>query len=201
MSCQNLWNGCLISSNSLPLAGLSQPLAERSSWTVTPQARHLRFDNPFLVNYIIYHHFRSLGWVVKSGIKFCVDYLLYKKGPVFSHAEFAVVIVPVYEDEEDEKSSPWELNNIIPWSWSWLSTVNRVNTQVQKVRFYCSLSNVLLIANITVYLVPCLGIYNYTGDEPDRCVPLRISGHSEGVFSPRSHGETIRPCKDARLAE
>jgi len=46
-----------------------------------------RFDNPFLVNYVAYHHYRSLGWVVKNGIKFCVDYLLYKRGPVFSHAE------------------------------------------------------------------------------------------------------------------
>jgi tRNA-splicing endonuclease subunit Sen2 len=47
----------------------------------------LEFDNPFLVKYAAYHHYRSLGWVVKGGIKFCVDYLLYKKGPVFTHAE------------------------------------------------------------------------------------------------------------------
>jgi tRNA-splicing endonuclease subunit Sen2 len=46
-----------------------------------------RFDNPFLVNYVAYHHYRALGWVVKGGIKFCVDLLLYKRGPVFSHAE------------------------------------------------------------------------------------------------------------------
>lgn len=44
-------------------------------------------DSPFLVNYVVYHHFRSLGWVVKGGLKFCVDYLLYKRGPVFHHAE------------------------------------------------------------------------------------------------------------------
>jgi tRNA-splicing endonuclease subunit Sen2 len=47
-----------------------------------------RPDNPFLINYIAYHHYRSLGWVVKTGIKFCVDWLLYKKGMVFSHAEY-----------------------------------------------------------------------------------------------------------------
>jgi len=46
-----------------------------------------RLDNPFLIYYVAYHHYRSLGWVVKGGIKFCVDYLLYKRGPVFSHAE------------------------------------------------------------------------------------------------------------------
>ncbi|PSR90595.1 hypothetical protein PHLCEN_2v4888 [Hermanssonia centrifuga] len=51
------------------------------------QSYACRFDNPFLVNYVAYHHYRSLGWVVKGGIKFCVDYLLYKRGPVFQHAE------------------------------------------------------------------------------------------------------------------
>jgi hypothetical protein len=50
-------------------------------------SERLQFDNPFLINYVVYHHYRSLGWVVKSGIKFCVDYLLYKRGPVFHHAE------------------------------------------------------------------------------------------------------------------
>ncbi|KIK49263.1 hypothetical protein CY34DRAFT_797219 [Suillus luteus UH-Slu-Lm8-n1] len=91
-----------------------------------------RFDNPFLVSYIAYHHYRSLGWVVKSGIKFCVDYLLYKRGPVFQHAEFAIVVIPVYEDPEDQANSPFTLQNAEPFTWSWLSTINRVNSQVQK---------------------------------------------------------------------
>ena len=52
--------------------------------------QQLRFDNPFLINYVVYHHYRSLGWVVKGGIKFCVDYLLYKRGPVFTHAEWVL---------------------------------------------------------------------------------------------------------------
>lgn len=111
-----------------------------------------RFDNPFLINYVAFHHYRSLGWVVKSGIKFCVDLLLYKKGPVFHHAEyvfhqlqlraqlrkstpsrFAIVVIPVYEDPEDKESSPYELQNVEPFTWSWLSTINRVNSQVKKV--------------------------------------------------------------------
>ena len=48
---------------------------------------NLRPDNPFIVNYVAYHHYRSLGWTIKSGVKFCVDYLLYKRGPTFDHAE------------------------------------------------------------------------------------------------------------------
>lgn len=92
-----------------------------------------RSDNPFLVQYVVYHHFRSLGWVIRSGIKFCVDYLLYKKGPVFTHAEFAVVVMPSYEDPADRESSPYYLPNENPMKWSWFSTINRVNSQVMKV--------------------------------------------------------------------
>lgn len=115
-----------------------------------------RFDNPFLVNYVVYHHYRSLGWVVRSGIKFCVDYLLYKRGPVFHHAEyvrmnhpefpesqshfcrFGVTVCPMYEDKDDQSNSPFDLPNATPFSWSWLSTINRVNTQVQKVCLSCN---------------------------------------------------------------
>jgi len=117
----------------------------------TPITSKLHFDNPFLVNYVVYHHYRSLGWVIKGGLKFCVDYLLYKRGPVFSHAEyapflsrnyldlqlplvrFALVVIPVYQDPQDQERSPFDLPNSTPFSWSWFSTINRVNSQVQKV--------------------------------------------------------------------
>ncbi|KAJ9478838.1 tRNA-splicing endonuclease subunit SEN2 [Pseudozyma hubeiensis] len=100
--------------------------------------RHLsklyaRPDNPFLIDYVAYHHFRSLGWVVKTGIKFCADLLLYKRGPVFSHAEFAVVVIPSYEDAQDEESSPFAPHpNAGRKDWTWFSTVNRVQSQVLK---------------------------------------------------------------------
>lgn len=58
----------------------------------------LRPDNPFVLSYVVYHHYRSLGWVVRNGVKFCVDWVLYKgsdgtdnmrggAGPVGGHAE------------------------------------------------------------------------------------------------------------------
>ena len=96
-------------------------------------------DDPFMISYTVYHHFRSLGWVVRSGIKFSVDYLLYNRGPAFSHAEFAIVILPSYtdqfwsenqarRDEADKKSSK---------SWWWLHCVNRVQTQALKNLILC----------------------------------------------------------------
>ena len=99
------------------------------------QLKWVRPDNPFLLSYVVYHHFRSLGWVVKSGTKFCVDFLLYKRGPVFSHAEFSVLVIPEYENEQDREGSPFmRHHNAGEKSWIWFSMMNRVNTQVQKVR-------------------------------------------------------------------
>ncbi|KAL4915609.1 hypothetical protein BDW62DRAFT_212603 [Aspergillus aurantiobrunneus] len=99
----------------------------------------LRTDDPFLVSYIVYHHFRSLGWVVRSGVKFGVDYLLYNRGPVFSHAEFAVVVIPSYDhsywsETEDRKA---ECAGRQARSWWWLHCVNRVQAQVKKTLVVC----------------------------------------------------------------
>ncbi|KAG0147959.1 hypothetical protein CROQUDRAFT_655554 [Cronartium quercuum f. sp. fusiforme G11] len=92
-----------------------------------------RPDNPFVVSYVAYHHFRSLGWVVRDGIKFCVDWVLYgSRGPVGGHAEFAVCVIPAYEDPEEEPQGlEADLSNG-KRSWQWLSTVNRVCSGVKK---------------------------------------------------------------------
>lgn len=94
----------------------------------------LQPDDPFLLSYIAYHHFRSLGWVVRPGIKFAVDWLLYLRGPVFSHAEFATIVLPAYTDpywrstpEIDQATNKKESK-----SWWWLHCVNRVQSQVRK---------------------------------------------------------------------
>ncbi|GAA5889510.1 hypothetical protein JCM6882_007054 [Rhodosporidiobolus microsporus] len=70
--------------------------------------RLTRLDSPFLLNYAAYHHYRSMGWVVRSGVKFCVDWVLYGQGgPVGGHAEFAVVILPSYVDPRDSLTNPF----------------------------------------------------------------------------------------------
>lgn len=96
-------------------------------------------DDPFIVSYIVYHHFRSLGWVPRSGVKFGVDYLLYNRGPVFSHAEFAVVVLPTYSDHYWSETA--ERREIVGQkqnrSWWWLHCVNRVQAQVKKSLVLC----------------------------------------------------------------
>lgn len=91
-------------------------------------------DDPFMVNYVVYHHFRSLGWVPRSGVKFSADLMLYVRGPVFTHAEFAVLILPSYS--APYWSSDIFLQNYVKSkerrTWAWISCINRVISQVKK---------------------------------------------------------------------
>jgi tRNA-splicing endonuclease subunit Sen2 len=96
-------------------------------------------DDPFMLSYAAYHHYRSLGWVVRSGIKFSVDFLLYNRGPAFSHAEFALIILPSYshaywsETDERRKAVAEKTGK----SWWWLHGMNRVQAQVVKTLVLC----------------------------------------------------------------
>lgn len=80
-------------------------------------------DDRFLYDYIVYHHFRSRGWCVRSGVKFGTDYLLYRRGPPFSHAEFGVMVMPT--NDADEKD------------WWWNTSVGRVVGGVKKTLVFC----------------------------------------------------------------
>ncbi|MCJ1430257.1 hypothetical protein MMC29_008174 [Sticta canariensis] len=130
--------GVLQVSNQTPQTVISTncllSLFRQNSYFPLQPVSELRTDDPFLLSYVVYHHFRSLGWVVRPGIKFAVDYLLYNRGPAFSHAEFAVVIVPSYRH-------PYWLSTATQAaaskkresrSWWWLHCVNRVQSQVRK---------------------------------------------------------------------
>ncbi|KAK3325996.1 hypothetical protein B0H66DRAFT_145300 [Apodospora peruviana] len=88
----------------------------------------LQPNDPFLVQYAVYHHFRSLGWVPRHGIKFGVDFILYQRGPVFDHSEFGLIVIPAFSDplwKEHDHDTPRK-------SWSWLMGVNRVLAHVLK---------------------------------------------------------------------
>jgi tRNA-splicing endonuclease subunit Sen2 len=96
-------------------------------------------DDPFMLSYVVYHHYRSLGWVVRSGVKFGVDYLLYNRGPAFSHAEFSVTILPSYSHpywEKTEEHRQYAAEKTKK-SWWWLHGVNRVQAQVHKHLILC----------------------------------------------------------------
>ncbi|KAI4197067.1 MAG: hypothetical protein LQ346_003100 [Caloplaca aetnensis] len=109
-------------------------ICRSQSYFPAQSSAHCSPDDAFLLSYVVYHHFRSLGWVVRPGIKFAVDYLLYNRGPVFSHAEFAVIILPSFSHAY--WSSTPGLRAMVrkreEKSWWWLHCVNRVQAHVRK---------------------------------------------------------------------
>ena len=114
-------------------------LFRQHSYFPPREAQDLQPDDPFLIQYVVYHHYRSLGWIVRPGIKFAVDWLLYLRGPVFSHAEFAVIVLPAYTNSYWRSTQ--ELENLTKnkesQSWWWLHCVNRVQSQVRKSLVIC----------------------------------------------------------------
>ncbi|KAK0383665.1 hypothetical protein NLU13_9576 [Sarocladium strictum] len=93
-----------------------------------PDEPDLEPDDDFLLHYVVYHHFRSLGWVPRAGIKFGVDWLLYTRGPVFDHAEFGIVIIPSYTHPYWEGSE----KRLKRKTWQWFHSVLRVLSHVMK---------------------------------------------------------------------
>ncbi|RJE22289.1 TRNA-splicing endonuclease subunit Sen2 [Aspergillus sclerotialis] len=123
----------------IPAPSLFSLLRQHSYFPPRESPTALELDDPFIISYAVYHHFRSLGWIVRSGVKFGVDYLLYNRGPVFSHAEFAVVVIPSYDnpywsetEERRDRSARKQAR-----SWWWLHCVNRVQAQVKKSLVVC----------------------------------------------------------------
>ncbi|KAF8884982.1 hypothetical protein BD779DRAFT_1738552 [Infundibulicybe gibba] len=120
----------------------------------------LQLDNPFLINYVVYHHYRSLGWVVKGA----------------SNSVFAIVVCPVYEDPEDQNVSSFDLQNSSPFSWTWLSTINRVNSQVQKtlILVYVTVPARSRVPTSILDTPACLAYYSLREVTLRRFIPARM---------------------------
>lgn len=87
----------------------------------------------FPVIYAAYHYFRSRGWVVKCGLKFACDFLLYKEGPPFNHSEHAVTVVRVRES--DDGKGVGELTPAIDWQH--VTAMQRMSQGVRKKAILC----------------------------------------------------------------
>ncbi|CAH1984279.1 unnamed protein product [Acanthoscelides obtectus] len=66
-----------------------------------------KINKDFPVHYAVYFYFRAKNWVVKPGIKFGGDYLLYKQGPSFFHAAY-VVVINIVNPQSGEKQRSME---------------------------------------------------------------------------------------------
>jgi hypothetical protein len=91
---------------------------------------HIRRPCHHLVcsRYAAYHHLRSMGWVPKSGVKFGVDFLAYRKGPEFYHSSYSVMVRAV--DSVTLEPVPADGCNTRVVTWATLANLNRLSSQV-----------------------------------------------------------------------
>nr|XP_054755670.1 uncharacterized protein LOC129261639 [Lytechinus pictus]XP_054755675.1 uncharacterized protein LOC129261639 [Lytechinus pictus] len=98
---------------------------------LTEMWRTFRRHQPsFVANYIVYHFFRSKGWVPKTGLKFGADFILYKKGPPFYHASYCVYVFMVNEEDIDQ-------HGVHKINWSSLMGRDRVIENAAKELMFC----------------------------------------------------------------
>jgi len=73
-----------------------------------PLNKLISFDNlkQALVRFVVYSALRNKGYIVREGVKFGADFLVYdKKGPVFQHSDYSIVIRDFTNSEEDIMSA------------------------------------------------------------------------------------------------
>ena len=81
-----------------PPNSATQSLPPHQLW-----ARLCRELSRFPFTYSVYRHYRRKRWVPKPGLKFGVDFILYKDGPDSFHSSYAVLVCENFEEEEEEE--------------------------------------------------------------------------------------------------
>lgn len=81
----------------------------------------------FPARYAAYVHYRNGNWVPKSGLKFGVDFVLYKESPLSYHSSFAVIV-------KEERTVQGEWKGL---TWKEIVALNRVSESASKDLLFC----------------------------------------------------------------
>ena len=61
-------------------------------------AHCLAVRGDFAVLYAGYTHFRSKGWIPRTGLQYGAEFVLYQKHPALAHSEYAVLVLPLFQE-------------------------------------------------------------------------------------------------------
>ena len=103
--------------------------------TTTLWSHFLDINGRFVERYTAYQYYRNKGWVPKSGLKFGVDFLLYKEGPSFYHSTYAVVVSLIENGEASLESVTSSAQSGL--SWREVIALDRVNEAAGKELIVC----------------------------------------------------------------
>ena len=81
----------------------------------------------FACHYVAYRHYRSKGYIPRSGLTFGADWILYGAHPSAAHSEFSVLVIPVVTD-----GKTGERTTRAPWHWRDVQSLVRLSTAVSK---------------------------------------------------------------------
>lgn len=65
------------------------PLDDEALWR-----RFCGTRRDFVILYLAYHHFRSKGWIPRTGLQYGVDFVLYQRHPALAHSDYSVIVLP-----------------------------------------------------------------------------------------------------------
>lgn len=144
--------GCLLVSNDGEQMNLANMWKEFS-----------RIEPDFIWRYAVYHHFRAKGWVVRSGQKFGVDWLLYKHGPPHYHASYSVRVEVESNPGNSTSNSTIASNrgkptslHIPPSTWLSLAGLTRVCQTTGKELLVAQVEGVALLTAADLSSPNCL---------------------------------------------
>ncbi|KAK6588190.1 hypothetical protein RS030_6826 [Cryptosporidium xiaoi] len=55
-----------------------------------------------VINYLTYKHFKNKGYILKDGLKFGVDFVMYKADPQISHSLYCILICNFNNDNQND---------------------------------------------------------------------------------------------------
>lgn len=132
--------GCLAVRDATQKCGSERAEDVMSFQTMSPQTLRAVFTaaNPrFPERSIAYLHFRSRGWIVRSGFKFGSDFLLYRAAPGTVHADYSVVVQATRPAGSDAKATAKAPAHPLLASWDNFEAVTRVAGNAAKELMLC----------------------------------------------------------------
>ncbi|TDH74085.1 hypothetical protein CCR75_009567 [Bremia lactucae] len=107
----------------------------------------------FARDFVLYQHFRNLGWILKSGLNYGANYVLYRGSAAQFHSEYIVYV----QDESKDLL------------WNTIQSLTRIAADVKKTVLLCSVTESIntcietSTANSDADLT--FGVYNFFDNE------------------------------------
>ncbi|KAL0043737.1 hypothetical protein WJX82_004457 [Trebouxia sp. C0006] len=129
----------------------------------------------FVHSYIAYYHFRSKGWIPRSGLQYGTDLVLYKQHPSLVHSTLCVIIVPMMFSKECAEQSPTSNPGLMvgghsgSLSWHDVEGLNRLCVRVGKRLMLLHIQP--QCADLDLTTPACLGNFAVAEHMVERWVP------------------------------